>query len=149
MERPMTVSIAKVYFVDEKAHREWAVMTEVVVFVANMHVVHIQLDAIKEARQKANSDWLFELSLLLLLLTKFLHPSVSLSLFGRLGLLGLFSLIPLFLLALLFFLPFLLPYSLMHGCNIGQWIIAVIMSINIPSVVLDNHTVERGNIGIG
>ena len=53
MKGPMTISVSKVYLVDEKAERKGTAPAKKVILVPNMNMLDINLDATEEIREKA------------------------------------------------------------------------------------------------
>lgn len=66
VEGPVSARVSKVNLVDEETHRERPTAAEKVIFVADMHVSHIQLDALKEICEERHPDRLRELLLCLI-----------------------------------------------------------------------------------
>ena len=137
MEVPMAISVAKIDFINEETHRKWSIHTEVVILVADMHMLHIQLDAIEEISDKGKADRFIELTdLSFVPLLHLLHPLVTLQLLRTFCLLGLFSLFTTFLFALLVSFTLLFTHFFVHDCSIDQRVIAVISCVNVPSIVI-------------
>ena len=101
-----------------------------------MDVLDVHLDATEEGGEEGEADGLLELIFLFLVLL-----SISQALFSLFLLLGsrlpnLFTMRVIFSLFLFFALSIFGSDATMHLCDIGEWILAIIRRIDIPSVVL-------------
>ena len=61
VEGPMTISVSKIYLVDQETKGERSTHAKVVIFIADMYSVYIQLNTIKHVCDEAETNGLFKL----------------------------------------------------------------------------------------
>ena len=132
----MAFCVAEIDLVNEEAHREWSTLAEIVILISDMDVLDIHLNAVEERGKEGEADRCIKLRLGLLVFLGIVLSLLSCCPFLRSCLSHFFFLFMMFSLFLLLALGVFGSDSLMHFGNVGEFILAVVGRINIPSEVL-------------
>lgn len=132
----MALCVAKIDLVNEEAHREWSTPAEVVILISDMDMFDIHLNAVEERGKEGEADRRIKLRLGLLVFLGINLCLLSSCPFLRSCLSHFFFLFLMFSLFLLLALGIFGSDSSMHFSDVGEFILAVVGGINIPSEVL-------------